>query len=317
LVLFEDKSVTPQDLVTRNVRLVSLPEVCIQVQALADSPHTTADDIADVVGKDTALTTRLLKLVNSAYFSLPRKIDTVSRAVNLIGMRELRNLTLAASAAEVFSRIPSSLIDMAAFWQHSVFCGLMARNLAQHANVLHSERLFTAGLLHDVGRLLMLMKVPDDIGKAESMRLQSKRDICEIEQELVGFDHAEVGQALLLHWNLPKNLCASVRYHHNPEEAMDAHIESALIHIADVVTHCAQESKDPLGSPFYDPYGALLDADLNAESITAKALSTIKPQALTLTRVDEDAIVNAITKGSSAFNQVLDLLYPMAWETPR
>ena len=88
---------TPQDLVTRNVRLVSLPEVCIQVQALADSPHTTAADIGDVVGKDTALTTRLLKLVNSAYFSLPQKIDTVTRAVNMIGMRELRNLTMAAS----------------------------------------------------------------------------------------------------------------------------------------------------------------------------------------------------------------------------
>ena len=79
---------TPQDLVKRNVRLVSLPEICMQVQALADSPHTTADDIAEVVGKDTALTARLLKLVNSAFFSLPRRIDTVSRAVNLQGALE-------------------------------------------------------------------------------------------------------------------------------------------------------------------------------------------------------------------------------------
>jgi putative nucleotidyltransferase with HDIG domain len=207
--------VTPQDLVKRNVRLVSLPEICMQVQALADSPHTTADDIAEVVGKDTALTARLLKLVNSAFFSLPRKIDTVSRAVNLIGMRELRNLTLAASAAEVFSKIPTSLIDMAAFWQHSVFTGLMARNLARCCNVLHSERLFTAGLLHDVGRLLMLMKLPEETAEAESMRLQSNQNICEIEHNMVGFDHAEVGHALLLHWNMPENLCASVLYHHN------------------------------------------------------------------------------------------------------
>ncbi|WP_455234235.1 HDOD domain-containing protein [Thiogranum longum] len=308
---------TPQDLVTRNVRLVSLPEVCIQVQALADSPHTTATDIGEVVSKDTALTTRLLKLVNSAYFSLPRRIDTVSRAVNLIGMRELRNLTMAASAAEVFSRIPSTLIDMAAFWQHSVYCGLVARNLAQCCNVLHSERLFTAGLLHDVGRLLMLMKLPDDITNAESIRLQSKKDICEIEQELIGFDHAEVGQALLQHWNMPSNLCTSVLYHHNPGQAHDAHLESALIHIADQVTHAAQESKDPLGSPFYDPYGSLLDSDLNADTISTKALQTIQQDALSITNVGKDDLIIAVGRSAAAFNQVLDLLYPMAWETPR
>ena len=308
---------TPQDLVTRNVRLVSLPEVCIQVQALADSSHTTADDIADVVSNDTALTTRLLKLVNSAYFSLPRKIDTVSRAVNMIGMRELRNLTLAASAAEVFSRIPPDLIDMAGFWQHSVYTGLLARNLAQCCNVLHSERLFTAGLLHDVGRLLMFMKVPDETASAEALRLQSRRDICEIEQELIGFSHAEVGEALLLHWNMPKNLCASIRYHHDSEAASDAHLESAIVHIADQVTHSAQESKDPLGSPFYDPYGALLDSDLNAETITAHAIQNIQPTALLLTHITEAQIIDCIGKNAAAFNQVLDLLYPMAWETPR
>jgi HD-like signal output (HDOD) protein len=309
--------VTPQDLVSRNVRLVSLPEVCIQVQALADSPHTTAADIGDVVGKDTALTTRLLKLVNSAYFSLPRKIDTISRAVNMIGMRELRNLTMAASAAEVFSRIPSHLIDMAAFWQHSVYCGLVARNLAQRCHVLHSERLFTAGLLHDVGRLLMLMKLPDDVGQAQSIRLQSKKDICTIERELVGFDHAQVGQALLLHWNMPANLCASVLYHHNPQDADDAHLEAALLHIADQVTHYAQESKDPLGSQFYDPYGALLDSDLNADDISIAAMEACQSKALALTGIDREDIVDVIGKSAAAFNQVLDLLYPMAWETPR
>ena len=308
---------TPQDLVTRNVRLVSLPEVCIQVQALSGSSHTTANDIADVVSKDTALTTRLLKLVNSAYFSLPRKIDTVSRAVNMIGMRELRNLTLAASAAEVFSNIPPDLVDMAGFWQHSVYTGLLARNLAQCCNVLHSERLFTAGLLHDVGRLLMFMKVPEETSRAEALRLQSKRDICKIEEDLVGFSHAEVGEALLLHWNMPDNLCASIRYHHDPGAADNAHLESAIIHIADKVTHCAQESKDPLGSPFYDPYGALLDSDLNSEIITEQAISHLQPGALQLTHITEQQIIDCIGKSAAAFNQVLDLLYPMAWETPR
>lgn len=308
---------TPQDLVTRNVKLVSLPEVCLQVQSLADSPHTTAADIGNVVGKDTALTARLLKLVNSAYFSLPRRIDTISRAVSLIGMRELRNLTMAASAAEVFARIPGDLIDMAAFWQHSVYCGLAARNLGQRCHVLHSERLFTAGLLHDVGRLLMLMKLPDEIGKAQAMRQHSTMHICDIERALVGFDHAEAGESLLAYWNMPANLCASVRYHHRPQEALDARLEAALIHIADMLTHAAQESKDPLGSQFYDPYGALLDSDLNAEAITVNAIKACEPDALALTGIDQADLIEAIGKSAAGFNQVLDLLYPMAWETPR
>jgi HD-like signal output (HDOD) protein len=206
---------------------------------------------------------------------------------------------------------------MAAFWKHRVFCGLLARNLAQRCNVLHSERLFTAGLLHVVVRLIILMKLPEETGKAESLRLQSRKDICELERDFVGFDHAEVGEALLLHWNMPDNLCSSIRYHHAPDQADESALEASLIHIADQVTHSAQESKDPLGSPFYDPYGALLDADLNAESIVEAAFLTIEDSALALTRIDEEDVIGAIGKTTAAFNQVLDLLYPMAWETPR
>ena len=306
---------TPEELVARNVALVSLPEVCMQVQAMADSPHTTAADIGEVVSKDTALTARLLKLVNSAFYGMPRRIDTISRAVNLVGARELRNLTLAASAAEVFKDIPASVVDMPTFWQHSVYCGLVSRNLAQRCNVLHSERLFTAGLLHDVGRLLMFMKLPQETGRAMQIRAESGREVCEVEEELLGFDHTEVGQALLSHWNLPPNLCATVRYHHRPQEAHDAHLEAAILHIGDIVTHCAQDSKDPLGSPFYDPYGALLDSDLKAEEITIAAIEQAGDEAFALTRITASDIQDAIGTSATAFNQVLDLLYPMAWET--
>lgn len=307
---------TPQELVARNITLVSLPEVCMQVQMLADLPSTTAADLANVINNDTALTARLLKLVNSAFFNTNCKVETISRAVNLIGMRELRNLTLAASAAEVFSDIPVSLIDMAAFWQHSVYTGLIACNLASECNVLHGERLFTAGILHDIGRLLMLMKLPEDMGKAEILRRSNpERDICEIERELLDFDHAEVGAALLKEWNLPTNLYMSVHYHHNPRDAHDAHLEAALLHIANQVTHCAQESKDSINSPFYDPYGALLDADLSAELISKNAIETIQPEAMALTKLNEDHFAKAISASAMAFSQVLDLLYPMAWET--
>ena len=119
----------------------------------------------------------------------------------------------------------------------------------------------------------------------------SKKDITELEREFLGFDHAEVGEALLHHWNMTDNLCASVRYHHNPGGAQDAHLEASLIHIADQVTHCAQESKDPLGSQFYDPYGALLDSDLNAEDISTNSIAAIQDEALELTKISEEDII--------------------------
>ncbi len=308
---------SPEELVAKNLKLVSLPEICIQVQELADSPLSTADSIGEVISTDTALSTRLLKIVNSAFYGMPSRVDTIPRAVNLLGMRELKNLTFAASTAEIFSGIPPDLVDMAGFWQHSIYTGLMARQLAQHCNVLHAERLFTAGLLHDVGRLLMFMKIPEESVQAEVMCQHSERSLCEIENELLGFDHTEVGYALLKEWQLPANLCATIRYHHNPQDAHDAHLESAILHIADIVAHCAQTCKNEKHSAFYDPYGALLDSDLNAEEITIMAAHHVEDSAFVLTRITASVIQKAIDASAVGFNQVLDLVYPMAWENPR
>lgn len=308
---------TPAELVAKNLKLVSLPEICIQVQEMADSPHSTAESIGEVISTDTALSARLLKIVNSAFYGMPSRIDTISRAVNLLGMRELKNLTFAASAAEVFSDIPPDLVDMAGFWQHSIYTGLVARQLAQDCHVLHAERLFTAGLLHDVGRLLIYIKLPEQAAQAEIMRQESERHLCDIEDELLGFDHTEVGYALLTEWKLPPNLCATIRYHHRPQDAHDAHLESALLHIADIVAHCAQTCKNDKRSAFYDPYGALLDSDLNAEEITIMAAHHIEDAAFAITRITADNIQKAIDASACGFNQVLDLVYPMAWENPR
>lgn len=308
---------TPEELVAKNIKLVSLPEICIQIQEMADAANSTAESIGEVISTDTALSARLLKIVNSAFFGMQGRIDTISRAVNLLGMRELKNLTFAASAAEIFAGIPPEQVDMAAFWQHSTYTGLLARQLGQHCNVLHSERLFTAGLLHDVGRLLIYMKMPEQAARSITLQNESQRPLCDIEDELMGFDHTEVGYALLTQWNLPANLCATVRYHHRPQDAHDAHLESAILHIADVVAHCAQTCKEPACTPFYDPYGSLLDSDLNAEEITIKATHYIEDEAFALTGIHAENIQNAIDASASGFNQVLDLVYPMAWENPR
>jgi HD-like signal output (HDOD) protein len=305
---------TPEELIIRNTRLVSLPEVCFQVQELAESNTASANDIGRVISTDPALAARLLKLVNSAFYGLPGRIETVSRAVNIIGMRELRNLTFAACAADIFRGVPKQLVDMSTFWQHSSYTGLVAKQLGRHCSVLHPERLLTGGLLHDIGRLLMYLTMPDEMKRCAELYAASGREQCDIEDEIVGFNHSETSHALLQHWNLPGNLCAAVLYHHHPQDAHDAHLESAILHIADVVAHVAQNIKHDKSSIYYDPYGALLDSDLNAEEITIAALPQMEETALQLTGITGEALHTAIDASAVAFSQILDVVFPMVWE---
>lgn len=298
-----------RELVAHNMQLVSLPEVCIEVQELADSPYSTASDLGAVIGKDPALSARLLRIVNSAYFGLPRRVDTLTRAVNLVGLRELRTLTLAASAAEVFGDIDSRLLDMPTFWQHSVYCGLVAGTLAGAARVLHRERLFTAGLLHDVGRLLMLMKLPQEMAAVMS-QYRTADEICRAEAQQVGFDHAEAGGALLEHWNLPATLCAAVRHHHDPGAAEQGRLDAAILHLADRVTHAAQVSGGPNPVGYYDPFRALLASAEHAGEIVEQAVGQARPGAIELTGLTRDALQAAVRDAARDFDSVLDLLYP-------
>ena len=134
--------------------LVSPPDVCLRLFELIHAPTTGAKDIAAVVGVDPNLTTRLLRIANSSFYNFSRKIDTISRAVTVIGTAELYQLVLSVSAVKTFANIPNELVKMETFWRHSVYTGLLARALAIRANVLHPERLFVSGLMHDIGSLV-------------------------------------------------------------------------------------------------------------------------------------------------------------------
>jgi len=150
-----------EDLVKGVVKLISLPEIYIRVsQALEDENHN-AKQLGDIIGHDPALTARILRIVNSAYYSLANQVELVSRAVSVIGEDDLRNLVLATSAVDTSKRIPNQLVDIDLFWRHSVHTGIVARLLSQYCNILHGERLFVAGMLHDIGKLVLYFKEPE------------------------------------------------------------------------------------------------------------------------------------------------------------
>ncbi|NIP73361.1 MAG: HDOD domain-containing protein [Gammaproteobacteria bacterium] len=293
-----------RDLVADNVELMSLPEICIRVQLMAEDPACSAKGLGRLISNDPALTARLLKLVNSAYFGRRAPVETVSRAVTIVGIRELQALTLAASAVEVFERVPIHLVDMVSFWRHSVFCALVAGRLGARCAVLHHERLFVAGLLHDVGRLLMLARLPEQAAEA----LTAAGEGWQQERQALGFDHAAVGAELLSLWGLPASLQAAVRWHHAPGEADEASLEAALVHLADAATHALEEVglvREPAG---YDPFGHLLEPVWAPQS---DRLAAADGASWTLTGLDREDVADAVAEAAEGFEQVLAVIYPL------
>src|SRR3569832_1250973 len=154
-------SLSPKELVTGAIELASLPEVFLRVNEMIDSPRYAAADIGHVISRDPGLTTRLLKIAISAFYSFPSQIDSVSRAITIIGTRELRDLILATSVARLFIGLPNDLVSMDEFWRHSVCCGLAARALAAQRGVCLFVCFFVVGLLFVIGSLLLNRKNPE------------------------------------------------------------------------------------------------------------------------------------------------------------
>lgn len=225
----------PEQLISNAGNLVSLPEVCIRINEMVDDERCSAGEIGDVIIQDTALSGRLLKIVNSAYFGLPGKVETISRAVTLIGTRELRDMALATAACDLFTGIPAELINMDSFWHASLTCGVVARALGKECSVLHPERLFVMGVLHDIGRLVILQQLPEE--SRDVILITKGRDelLPLAENEILGFNHSEVGEQLAHSWSLPESMATVIRWHHEPENTKEFLVETALVHIGSVV----------------------------------------------------------------------------------
>ena len=213
--------------------LVSPPDVCLKVAEMVGSNTASAEEFGEVIIRDPSFAARILKLVNSPYFGLRTKVGTVSRAVAVIGTNELSNLVYSLCAVKTFSGISSALTNMNTFWRHSVYCALAGGSLAKRANILHPERLFVAGLLHDIGTLIINARLPEIAEKIILSASGDEHALYLAEQEQLGFDHARLGAMMLRNWNLPETTCDAIAWHHEPGRAAAASMESSLVHVGD------------------------------------------------------------------------------------
>lgn len=245
------------DLLRDEISLPSLPSVYAELQTVIADTNSSASDVARVISSDTSLTAFLLRLVNSAFYSFPSQIDTISRAVAVVGTAQLSTLALGTSVMTMFTGIPEELTNMEDFWRHSISVGVLARAIAVRSATGEPERFFVAGLLHDVGRLALCKVAPDRFGDAIATARAKGMLLYEAEREALGVDHATLGGMLLRKWNLPFSLVNAVLYHHDPARASKPEA-SAVIHLADILScalfhgHTTERLVPPLSSEAWD-----------------------------------------------------------------
>jgi putative nucleotidyltransferase with HDIG domain len=228
---------TAQDLLRGYVEIYSLPTTFYRINQAIGDPKISMNDLSRMISEDVGVTVRLLKLVNSAFYNFPSRIETVSRAVSIVGTQQLHDLVLSTSVVSMFKGMPPDLVNMDSFWRHGIACGVAARILAKMRHEVNIERYFIGGMLHDIGRLIMYMKRVD-LSRSLLQRCQANNELLfKAERSVFGYDHTEVGFQLVKNWNLPRSLQELVLFHHNPGAAKEYPVEASVVHIADMIVH--------------------------------------------------------------------------------
>jgi HD-like signal output (HDOD) protein len=268
-------SLTPQGLVHSIEDLVTLPEVALRIARMVEDPSSSATDIGREISHDAALTVRLLRIANSPALGHHGKIATISRAITLLGVRQVRDLTVGLTAIRTFEGISNELVTMESFWRHSFLCAVAAGQVAARRGRSPDDSPFVAGLLHDIGQLVLFSRAPVPARQALLMSVDSADDLglflCE--REVMGFDHGAVGLALAQKWGLPRSLQECIEFHHEPGRAQGHPLEVATVHIANSAAVLAE-----IGSRELTDAPAISDAALRAARMDAAGVLEIVQQ---------------------------------------
>lgn len=229
-------TLTIEQLVQSVQELPSLPQSAIKVLKMTDDANASARDVANVISADLALTSRVLRIANSAYYGLSRSVSTVNDAVIILGMQAVRNLALAAASYDTLRKeLPGYGMPQGVLWRHSLACACAAQVLARRTRAARMEEAFVAGLLHDVGKVVLSVHVGPQFEAIRALAELDNLPFHEGEKLILGFDHAEVGAQVAEKWNLPMSLCSAIAGHHLLERGVDALGLTALVHVGNVL----------------------------------------------------------------------------------
>jgi len=224
-------------------KLASLQSVRSALRSLVNAEETMTSQIAEVIRRDPSLSARLLRMVNSVYFGLSARINNIEEAVFFLGVRRIRELSMATPVIEELDglrspRVPGHLWKD--LWSHSVGTALLCRELLAAAPItVDDDTDYLAGLLHHVGKIVMANAFPDELMTAAGIEARTPEDVCAIERELIGWDHAQIGAYYLERHQIAEEIVFAVRYHHDPARAPSHHHFAAAVQVADYLARHA------------------------------------------------------------------------------
>jgi HD-like signal output (HDOD) protein len=230
------------DAVKKVNSFATLPEVTSKIIATVEDPKSTAGTLHKIVSHDPALVTRIMKVVNSAFYGLPGQIGSIERAIVLLGLNAIKNIAVAASLGQLFRG--AKLCDGFTpkdLWTHCIAVGVTARELARQMKLPVADEAFLAGMIHDVGLLISLQTAPEQLRQVCEAAKTSDHAFIDLEREVMGMDHQQLGSCLAEQWRFPKNCQLVAGYHHQPSALGDGNrMLVTLVYVADTI--CCQST---------------------------------------------------------------------------
>jgi len=219
------------------IGLPTLPTVVAKMIELVDNPRTSASSLARLIAADQALTARILKLANSAYYGFSREISTVNMAIVILGFNTVKDMGLSLSVFEAFkSGKGDTSFDLTRFWEHSIACGIASRMLARSYRTRYTAEAFVAGLLHDIGKVILNQYFKNEFNAIVDAQKEGVT-LEEAENAIIGTTHSQIGAWLADKWNLPRIISRTIKYHHTPWEINKEPLFIAFIHLANYLCH--------------------------------------------------------------------------------
>jgi len=221
-----------QEYLIEAANLITLPDIYIAVKDIVDNPDSGMADLAEVVSYDPAISARLLKVANSSFYGQVSEIETINRAVMLLGTKTVHDTVLNITISQAFQSVSAVDYDVATFWQNSIMRAVVALSCAKELNIPEPDRLFTLGLLSDIGHMVMSIRAPDLMREVFQQHRKSKFPLHLFERSTFGFDASELGADILECWSIPASIVTGIRYQNCPEIASEFRQDAGIIYCA-------------------------------------------------------------------------------------
>ncbi|MGD9603645.1 MAG: HDOD domain-containing protein [Gammaproteobacteria bacterium] len=269
--------------------IAPLPKAYIRIQELVNDPDSSLDELTAVISNDPGLTARILRIANSAYVGLPVKVDSIGRAVQILGLNQVHDLALASAAVGSLFKIQSKALDVYDFWRQSIYAAIVARVTARRCGIRNAERLFVAGLLHSIGNLLLAFREPPLYSELRDAAIRRQVPLADVQREHLGYDYAKASAELLRRWQLPDTVFQPIELHTQPIHLAPpalAH-DVSMVHMGAAISRAAMWHSD---------------ADEPVPAFDTVAVS--------LTNLDEAAVAEIMGETDQAVVEAMTLLLP-------